>query len=111
MPCCEPLILDPGLVTLRCVLLDHPRRRRLKQAKAAPTRSPSRPSTTATARSASNAVLSAFDVGSEVAHLEVCAARSTEPTEETEETGNNEPWKLTHASKMPGVTDGLWRWV
>ena len=99
---------------MRCVLLDHPRRRRLKQATAAPTSSPSRASsrTTAKPRSPSNAVLSAFDVGSEVAHLEVCAARSTEPTEETQEaTGNTEPWKLTTKSMMPGVTDKGWRCV
>ena len=104
--------MDPGLVTLRCVLLDHPRRRRLNQAAAAPTSSPSRPSrrTTGQARSASNAVLSAFDVGSEVAHLEVCAARSTEEPQE-QETGNTKPWTLKRDSKMPGVTDGMWRWV
>ena len=98
------------MVTLRCVLLDHPRRRRLNQATAAPTSSPSRPSrrTTGQARSASNAVLSAFDVGSEVAHLEVCAARSPD---ETPETGNRRSWRLVPKSEMPGVTNGQWRYV
>ena len=30
MPCCEPLILDPRLLTFRCVLLDHASRARLQ---------------------------------------------------------------------------------